>query len=88
MELLLVPTTLNENYPISVHKIIDDEITLMPGEKKTVSILVFPRRMGLQSLKGFKIFDKALKNDKEHETKGYNFSYPKFSIEDSSDSIN
>lgn len=82
MELLLMPATLNESNPISIHKIIEDEVVLMPNEKKEVTFLIFPRRMGLHSMKGFKIFDKVLRGDKEHESKGYSFSFPKFTIED------
>jgi hypothetical protein len=83
MELVLTPSTVNESNPVSIHKIIDDELVLMPGDKATVSILVFPRRTGLQTLKGFKAFDKQLKGDREHESKGYAFSFPKFTIVDS-----
>lgn len=83
MELVLHPTTLNESNPISIHKIVDDEVVLLPGEQREVTFLVFPRRAGLHALKGFKVVDRLLKGDKEHEAKGgYSFSYPKFSVED------
>jgi hypothetical protein len=82
MELVLTPSTVNESNPVSIHKIIDDELVLMPGDKTTISVLVFPRRTGLQTLKGFKVFDRQLKGDREHEAKGYAFSFPKFTIVD------
>lgn len=82
MNLMLLPTTLNESNALSIHKIIEDEVFLQPGEKREISMLLFPRRTGLQTLKGFRIIDREVKNDKDHESKGYSFSYPKFSIED------
>lgn len=83
MELIIQQTTLNESNPISIHKIIEeDSVVLMPNEKKIVSFLVFPRRLGYQSMKGFRIIDRSLRGDKEHEAKGYSFSFPKFTIEE------
>ena len=70
----------NEINPLVIHKIVDEEIHLKPGEKKEVTFFVFPRRTGYHSLKGFKAVERKQRNDRD--AKGYTFSLPKFSIED------
>jgi hypothetical protein len=82
MQLVLHSTTLSENNPISIHKIIEEEVTLKPGQKKEIKVYVFPRRIGVHGLKGIKITDKLLRGDKDHDSKGYLFTAPKFSIND------
>lgn len=81
MHLVLHATTLSENNPISIHKIIEEEFRLKPGEKREVTVYVFPRRAGVHPLKGIKITDKFLREDKEHQQKGYSYTNPKFSVE-------
>lgn len=73
----------NDTNPISIHKIIDEEFILVPGEKRVVKMIVFGRRVGNHSLKNFKIIDKSLKSDMEHQKAGgYTYSSPKFTIVD------
>lgn len=81
MSLVLHATTLSENNPISIHKILDEEFRLKAGEKKEITIYVFPRRAGVHALKGIKITDRLLKEDREHIQKGYSYTNPKFSVE-------
>lgn len=87
MNLILHSTTLSENNPLSIHKILDEEIKLKSGEKKEIKVYVFPRRNGVHGLKGIKITDKLLRGDKDHESKGYLYTIPKFTVNDELDEV-
>lgn len=71
---------INDSHSIAIHKVQDDMVELAYGESKTVKMVIFPRRSGYHSLKGFKIIDKMLEGDIEHRKKGYTYIYPRFMI--------
>jgi hypothetical protein len=71
---------LSEEHPIAIHKLSADRVELLPGKRTLVSLIVFPRRTGLQSLKYFKIIDDALRDRQEHKVKGHSFTFPKFQV--------
>jgi hypothetical protein len=73
---------INETYPITIHKIMDDELILEPGEKRVVKFIVFPKRLGTHRLWCFKVYDRQLVNNAEHMKKGYVYSSPKYTIEE------
>lgn len=72
---------INDNNAISIHKVYDNDILIKPGESREVRLLIFPRRIGFHTLKGFKVFDKTLMIDPNHKDKGYVVAFPKYSVE-------
>ncbi len=80
MSVVIDTKELNEEHPIAIHKLSADRFELLPGKRTKINMIVFARRIGLHSLKYFKIIDDAQRDKHEHRAKGYSYSVPKFEV--------
>jgi hypothetical protein len=76
------PITIHEEHPITIHKMSAHRLELLPGKRIILNMIVFARRVGLHSLKYFKLIDESLADKQEHKAKVYTFTVPKFEVVD------